>query len=169
MLVLAVLAGVWAKPSEGKRSTVLVLAAVCVFALVSYGAAAVRQSGALAPASITVGGEAFPLRQGRIFLYFFNPECTHCLDAAKRLASLNWGDTKVVGVATEQFRFARQFMQEAGFQGGVSEDVAPLREAFPFSDPPFAVAIQEGRQKLSITAFTSEKPFQELKRLGFAQ
>lgn len=169
LLAFAILAGVWARPSEGKRGAILVLAAVSVFALVSYGAAAVRHSEALAPASITVDGQAFPLRAGRVFLYFFNPECTHCLDAARRLASLNWGDTKVVGVATEQFRFARGFMQEAGLQGGLSADAAPLREVFPFTDPPFAVAIEDGRQRLSITGFTSEKPFQELKRLGFAQ
>jgi len=169
MLVLAILAGVWARPSQGKRSAALVLAAVSVFALVSYGVAAVRQSGALAPASITVEGQAFPLREGRVFLYFFNPECTHCLDAARRLGALNWGDTRVVAVATEQVRFGQDFLRDAGFQARLSGDVAPLREAFPFTDPPFAVAIEEGRQKLSITGFTTDKPFQDLKRLGFTR
>jgi hypothetical protein len=143
MMVIAVLAGIWAKPSQDVRGAALILAAVSVFALVSYGIAITRQRGAEAPQSITVDGKPFALRQGRVFLYFFNPECTHCLDGARKLAKLDWGDTKVIGVATEQFRFAREFMQETGLQGGVTGDAEPLRKAFPFVDPPFAAAIED--------------------------
>ncbi len=169
MLVLAVVAGIWVRPSQGRRGAVLVLAAVSVFALVSYGVAITRQSGAQAPASIIVDGKPFELRQGRVFLYFFNPECTHCLHAGRKLAQLNWGDTRIVGVATEQFRFAQDFMRDTGMRGGVSADAQPLRKVFPFSDPPFAVALEDGREKLSVASFDSEKPFEELKRLGFAR
>ena len=42
MLGLAVLAGIWSKRSENVRSAALVLGAVVVFALVSYGVAATR-------------------------------------------------------------------------------------------------------------------------------
>jgi len=45
MLLFAVLAGFWAQSPESRRSAVLVLGAVTVFALVSYGATAVRQHG----------------------------------------------------------------------------------------------------------------------------
>lgn len=169
MLVIALLAGIWAKPSQDVRGAALILAAVSVFALVSYGVAVTRYSGAEAPESIAVDGKPFALRQGRVFLYFFNPECTHCLDGARRLAKLDWGDTRVIGVATEQLRFGREFMQVTGLEGGLSGDVEPLRKAFPFVDPPFAVAIEDGRWKLSITAFDSDKPFEDLRRLGFAR
>src|SRR5688572_13472881 len=49
MLVLAVCAGIWAKPSQGLRTALLIVGTVSVFALVSYGAGAVRQAGARAP------------------------------------------------------------------------------------------------------------------------
>jgi len=168
MLVIAILAGVWAKPSSGKRSAALVLAAVSVFALVSYGVAVTRQSGAAAPRSIHVDGKPVSLYQGKVFLYFFNPECTHCLAAARKLARLHWGDTRVIGVVTEQPQFAGDFLRDAGLSCGISADAAPLRKAFAFVDPPFAVALENGRQRLAIQSFDSEQPFEELKRLGFA-
>ena len=49
MLLLAVLAGIWSRPPEGLRPAIMVLGAVVVFALVSYGAGAVRQTGVKAP------------------------------------------------------------------------------------------------------------------------
>src|SRR5262249_25547729 len=49
MLVLAVLAGLWSRRSDSLRSAALVLGAVTVFALVSYGVAATHNSGAKAP------------------------------------------------------------------------------------------------------------------------
>jgi hypothetical protein len=169
MLAIALLAGWWAKPSSGLRSAGLIVAAVGVFALVSYGVAATRQTGARAPISVETDAGRVSLIEGRFLLYFFNPECTHCLDAARRLAKLNWGDTRVIGVATEQYRFAREFMDSSGLRGPVSPDAAPLRKAFPFVDPPFAVALRNGVEQTSIAKFDSEKPYDELKRLGFAR
>ena len=169
MLLIAALAGWWAKPSSGMRIAGLIVAAVGVFALVSYGAAATRQTGARAPISIQTDGGRVSLIEGRTLLYFFNPECTHCLHAAKRLARLQWGDTRVIGVATEQYRFAREFMDSTGLRGPVSPDVAPLRKTFPFVDPPFAVALRHGVAQFSITSFDSEKPYEELRRLEFAK
>ena len=57
MLLLALMAGFWAQRAESKRSAVLIVCAVTVFALVSYGATAVRQRGVKAPAVITVDGK----------------------------------------------------------------------------------------------------------------
>ncbi len=167
MLALAVLAGLWSKRSENLRSATLVLGAVVVFALVSYGVAATRNSGVKAPDTVMVDGKAYSLQQGRIFIYFFNPECTHCLDAAKKLAKLNWGDTRVVGVATEQPQFADGFMQTTGLKGAVSTDIAVLRKTFPFVDPPAGVAIENGHQKAMLTQYEGEEPAATLKKLGF--
>jgi uncharacterized membrane protein YphA (DoxX/SURF4 family) len=167
MLTLAVLAGVWSRRSENLRSAVLVLGAVVVFALVSYGVAATRNSGAKAPDTVMVDGKAYSLQQGRILIYFFNPECMHCLDAAKKLAKLNWGDTRVIGVATEQPRFAQGFMDTTGLKGVISTDIELLRKTFPFVDPPAAVALENGRQKALLTHFEGEEPAASLKKLGF--
>jgi hypothetical protein len=168
MLGLALLAGVWSKRSENLRSAALVLGAVVVFALLSYGVAATHNSGVKSPDSAMVDGKPYSLQQGRVFVYFFNPECTHCLDAARRMAKLNWGETRIVGVATEQPQFAQNFMQTTGLKGVVSTDVALLRKTFPFGDPPAGVAIENGREKAALTQFEGDEPAATLKKLGFA-
>ncbi len=169
MLGLAIIAGVWAKPSEGLRSAMVVLGAVTVFALVSWGVATTRQMHSKAPESITVDGKPFALRQGRVVLYFFNPECTHCLYAARELSKLQWGSTRVVGVPTEEYNFGQDFMKDSGLRGGLSPDGQVLRKAFPFVDPPFLVALENGSQQFSAASFETSKPFDELKKLGFAK
>src|SRR5262249_39683769 len=49
MLLAAVCAGIWSKRPESLRSAFMVLGAIAVFALVSYGVAEVRQTGIKAP------------------------------------------------------------------------------------------------------------------------
>lgn len=167
MLLLAILAGIWAKRPESARSAVLILAAVSVFALVSYGVAATRQLGVQAPESILVDGKPFSLQQGRIFIFFFDPECMHCLDAAKRMAKLNWGDTQIVSVPVQQPQFAEGFMQSTGMKGVISRDIATLRDAFPFTGVPAGVALVNGRQRKALTQFEDDEPSATLKKLGF--
>ncbi len=168
MLALAVVAGLWSKRSENLRSAALVLGAVVVFALVSYGVAATHNTGVKAPDTVAVDGKPFSLQQGKIFIYFFNPECMHCLEAGKKLAKLNWGDTQLVGVATEQPRFAQSFMETTGLKGVVSTDLAILRKTFPFVDPPAGVALENGREKGALNQFEGDEAAVELRKLGFA-
>src|SRR5262245_30518908 len=168
MLGLAALAGVWSKRSENLRSAALVLGAVTVFALVSYGVAATHHSGIKAPDTVMVDGKPYSLQQGRVFIYFFNPECTHCLDAGRRMAKLNWGDTRFVGVATEQPQFAQGFIQTTGLKGVVSTDLELLRKTFPFTDTPAGVALENGREKAALAKFEDDEPAATLKKLGFA-
>jgi hypothetical protein len=168
MLLLAGIAGWWAKPSASRRSAVLVLAAVCVFALVSYGVEARRHTGTPAPADVLVDGKPYSLQRGKIFIYFFDPECTHCTDAARRMAKLNWGDTKIVGVPVQQFQFAQGFMQDTGLKGVISTDLIKLRQTFPFVDVPAGVALKNGREVKALTQFEGVEPAATLKGLGFA-
>ena len=169
MLALALLAGLWARPADGKRNAILVLCAVTVFALVSYGATAVRQRGVKAPAIITVDGKPFSTQQGRIFIFFFDPECSHCYDVAKRLSQVNWGDTKVIGVPTSQPQFAQAFLHDTGLKAGISNDLALLKRTFPFGDPPAGTALENGRQKEPITKFEGDEPVATLKKLDFVR
>jgi len=169
MLALAALAGIWSKRSENLRGATLILGAVAVFALVSYGVAATRNTGLKAPDSVTVDGRPFSLQEGKIFLFFFNPECTHCLDAARRMAKYNWGDTRIVSVPTEQPRFAPAFMSKTQLPGVVSLDAALLRKTFSFGDPPAGVALEGGRQKAALSQFDGAEPEATLKKLGFAK
>lgn len=166
MLLLAVLAGIWSRPPESLRSAILVLSAVVVFALVSYGVAAVRQTGVKAPESILVDGQPYSLQHGRIFLYFFDPECMHCFDAAKRMSHFNWGDTKVVAIAVQQPRYAAQFLQDTGLRAAISTDLQKLKQVFPYAGTPAGVALEDGREKASLTKFEGEEPAATLKQLG---
>ena len=167
MLVLAVLAGWWAKPSGSLRHAVVILGVVSVFALVSYGVAINRTHGVRAPANILVDGKPYPIRDGKVLVYFFDPECSHCLDAGRRMAKMNWGDTKFVGVATVQPQFAAGFMQTTGLKGVVSTDLDLLRKTFPFESTPAAVAIENGTQRELLVKFEENEPEATLRRLSF--
>jgi uncharacterized membrane protein YphA (DoxX/SURF4 family) len=167
MLLLAILAGWWAKPSASLKHAAVILGAVSVFALVSYGVAINRNRGAQAPAAIQVGGKPYSLREGKILIYFFDPECTHCLDAGRKMAKLNWGDTRFVGVATVQPQFAAGFMQTTGLKGVISTDLDLLRKTFPFEATPAAVAIENGFQKETLVKFEDSEPEATLRKLGF--
>jgi uncharacterized membrane protein YphA (DoxX/SURF4 family) len=169
MLALAAMAGLWARPSENRRSAALILAAVSVFAGVSFGVAATRNTGVKAPETLTVDGRPFSTETGRIFIYYFDPECMHCVDAAKRMAKLDWTGTKLIGVATQQPQFAQEFLRSTGLQAGMSTDLAALREKFPFVAPPAGTAIENGRQVALLTQFENAEPAATLRKLGFVK
>jgi hypothetical protein len=166
MLLLAVMAGIWSRPPESLRSAVLVLGAVVVFALVSYGAGAVRQTGVKAPETIAVDGQPYSLEHGKIFLYYFDPECMHCFDAAKRMSHYNWGDTKVVAIAIQQPQYAAQFLRDTGLKAAISTDLQKLKQVFPYVGTPAGVALEDGREKAPLTKFEGEEPGATLKQLG---
>jgi uncharacterized membrane protein YphA (DoxX/SURF4 family) len=169
MLLLAAVAGLWAKQPESLRSAVLVLGAVLVFALVSYGVEITRENGIPAPANVTVDGKPYSLQSGRIFLFFFNPQCMHCFEAAKRMAELHWGDTKVVAIPVEQPQYAAQFLEMTGLKAVVTQDFDLLDKVFSYTAYPYGVAVQNGREKAALTKFEGLEPEQTLRKLGFVE
>jgi uncharacterized membrane protein YphA (DoxX/SURF4 family) len=170
MLVLAVMAGWWARQSENLRGALVVLGTVLVFAGVSYGFNSTRQSGLKAPASITVDGKPFSLEQGNVFLFFYDPSCPHCNAAAKRMSKLNWKETKVIGIPTENPQWAESFLHDNGLRAGTSTDLQLLRSTFQFVNGPYGVALERGRQKAAITSFEqSDEPGATLRKIGFVE
>ena len=170
MLALAILAGWWTKQSEGLRPAALVLAAVVVFAGVSYGVSATRQTGTKAPDTITAeDGKVLSLKEGKVLIYFFNPQCMHCLEAGKKMAGYNWGDTRWIGVATENPQFGGWFLGKAGLsgKGPLAKDLDVLKKLFPFELPPAAVALENGYQKAMLLQFEDAEPAATLKKIGF--
>jgi uncharacterized membrane protein YphA (DoxX/SURF4 family) len=167
MLLLAAAAGLWSKPSASPRTAALIFAAVAVFAGVSYGVDMAHQTGTRAPNAITVDGRPYSLQHGRIFLFFFNPECRHCIDAGKSMSQLDWGDTRVVAIPVEEPQYSAQFLQMTGLKANVSSDFAELKQVFGFSGYPSGVALLNGRQKALLTQFEGSEPAAALKRLGF--
>ncbi|MCS7314596.1 MAG: DoxX family protein [Bryobacterales bacterium] len=169
MLLMAVAAGVWARPSSGRRGAAMVAAVTVVFALVSFGVAAVRETTVTAPATILVEGQPFSLERGRVFLYFFDPECAHCDQAARWMSQYRWRNVALIGVPTAQPEFAREFLQSTGLAGRISTDADRLRQVFRFLDPPYAVALENGRQRLAFHHFDREGTQQALRRIGFVE
>jgi uncharacterized membrane protein YphA (DoxX/SURF4 family) len=167
MLVMAAIAGWWARPSGGARTAAIILGAVAVFAGVSFGIHASRETGLKAPDLITVDNQPFSLQQGRIFLYIFDPECSHCDIAARDMSRYNWGATKVIVVPTAQPQFTGQFLQATNLRALVTYDVEPLRKVFSFVSGPHGIALEDGRQKAAITVFEGNEPETTLRRLGF--
>ncbi len=170
MLALAFIAGWWARPSTCKRSAALVLLAVTVFSGVSYGVNARYQASAAAPARITVDGKPFPLRNGRVFLYFFDPECSHCDAAARQMSKFAWSDSvTIVAVPTETPQFAKDFMRDTGLPGRISYDIQTLRKSFSFVQTPYAIALVSGRVKGTYPHFDQKEPEAGLRNIGFVK
>lgn len=169
MLAAAGLAGWLARPSMGLRPAAMVLGAICVFAGVSYGVTVAKQSGVEAPATIAVDGQPYSLREGRVFLYFFDPECSHCLSAAKQMAGLTWKNVRIVGIPTRVPQFAKQFLNDTGLKAVLTSDVEKLKGRFPFGDPPFGVALENGRQQEAFVFFDDTQPVKGLRERGYIQ
>ena len=170
MLLLAVMAGIYAPAAASLKVPGVILAAIAVLVLGSYGIASTRHSGVKAPDSITgEDGKKISLSEGKVFVYFFNPQCLHCLDAGRKLAALNWGNTRFVGVPTENPQYGDWFMGKAGLtgKGPVSDDLAVLKKLFPFDLPPAGVALEDGYEKGMLLQFEDAEPKATLARLGF--
>lgn len=169
MLVLALVAGVWARRSEDLRAALLIFGAVAVFAGVSYGVEVARNTGARAPQSITVDGRPYDLAAGKVLVYFFNPACTHCGDAARGMSRLNWGDTRVVAVPVELQQFGSQFLAETGLRAVLTNDFDALKGPLGYRAYPYAAALVDGRVKASITKLEGAEPEATLRELGFVR
>jgi uncharacterized membrane protein YphA (DoxX/SURF4 family) len=169
MLLMAAITGWWARPSENIRAALVILGTVLVFAGVSFGVNATRQTGLKAPESVTVDGQPYSLQRGDIFLFFYDPECMHCDAAARRMAKLNWKNTKVIAIPTHDFQFAAAFLHDTGLVAGTSLDLKLLRATFQFVDPPFGVALHSGHQKAVVASFDDSEPAATLRRIGFVE
>lgn len=168
-VMMAVAVAAWSRVSSGLKTAAMILGAIGVFAGVSYGVASMQQTGTKAPDSITVEGQPYALGSGRHLIYFYDPECMHCDEAARRMATWKFRDVKVVGVPTRMPQFGADFMKSTKLNAPNSPDAQPLKALFPFVDPPFGVAIEHGRQKAAMPIFDKEQPEKQLRALGWLE
>jgi uncharacterized membrane protein YphA (DoxX/SURF4 family) len=168
MLAVALLAGWWARPASGLRRAGALLAVITGCTVASYGFALAHQTGAKAPDPITVDGKPFSMAHGKYFVFFFDPECSHCNAAAKTMSKYTWkSDVQIVGVPTRVPQFAKDFMDDNKFKGVISLDLQPLKAAFPFGDPPYGVFVENGRQVGSVPRYEEgNEPAESLRKLG---
>src|SRR6185369_15650407 len=97
-----------------------------------------------------VDGKRTALNLGRVMLFFYDPECLHCDEAAKIMSKHNWKDTKVIAIPTRVPQFAAEFLKSTKLQAGTSNDLELLKKTFSFGDPPYGVALENGRQKAAL-------------------
>jgi uncharacterized membrane protein YphA (DoxX/SURF4 family) len=173
-LAAALLAGLWAQPVSGKtRTAAVMLGVVAVFTGVSFGSALSHQTGTKAPDSIMVDGKPFSLQHGRILAFFYDPECPHCEAGARHMSKLHWLDVTVVALPVRDARFAESFLHDTGLKAMTSLDWQKLKAVFPFGDPPYAVAIENGREKGPVQHFDDEdsgtEPAATLRQLGYVE
>ncbi len=170
MLVAAVLAGWFARAAAGKRLAAIVLAAIVAASGTGYAAAIAHQSGTKAPASITADGQPYSLEYGRIFLFFYDPNCGHCDAAARAMSKLHWrDDVTVVAIPVQAPRFAAAFLRDTGLKAKTSLDLDLLKKTFPFGDAPYGVALENGREKGPVPHYEGPEPADTLRKFGFIE
>jgi hypothetical protein len=117
-----------------------------------------------------VDGQPYSLQHGRVFLYFFDPHCSHCFDAAQKMGAMHWSpDVALIGVPTSDVNAVAWFYSDTKFKAATSPDADTLKKTFPFGDPPYAVALENGREKGPVAHFDGPEPAATLRKLGFIE
>ena len=170
MLLAALLAGWWSRRPGGLRQAGAALGVIAVFAGILYGYQATHAGGLRAPAVVVVDERPYALDDGRVFLFFFDPECAHCNAAAKDFATYHWKPgIRLLAVATTQPQWGQIFLTRTGFPAKLTVSVVPLRGVFKFTDPPYAVALDGGRLQQELRFFDDVEPRKTLKSIGWIE
>lgn len=170
MLLLAIVATAWSSASTSLRVPAIAFASLALLAGVSFGVNAAERTHVQVP-TVIVNGKPDTLAQGKVFLFFYDPVCMHCDAASRFMSKLNWGNTKIVAIPTNDPQWAGSFLHDTGLKASTSLETAKLRKVFKFTDPPFGAALVDGQIKQTFTAlqFTPPAPEADLKKIGFVQ
>jgi uncharacterized membrane protein YphA (DoxX/SURF4 family)/thiol-disulfide isomerase/thioredoxin len=167
MLLAAIVAAWWSRPPEGIRKAAIVAVIIAAVTASSFGIATARLSGTKAPEAITVDGKPYSLQHGRVFLFFYDPQCGHCDAAARHMSKYQWkDDVTVIGIPTQQQQWAASFLTDTGLKAKTSLDLDLLKKTFPFGDPPYGVLIENGRERAPVPHYDEPEPSDTLKKLG---
>ena len=169
MLLLGLAAFAWSPRVARMRLPAFALVLLLAVAGISYGVNASQRQHAQVPNPVIVDGKPANLTNGKVFLFFYDPSCMHCDAAAKFMSKLNWTDSRVVTIPTINPQWAASFLHDTHLKADTSLEYAKLKKAFPFVDPPFGVALEDGvaKQTFGQAQFNEPLPAADLKRLGF--
>lgn len=170
-LLFGLIASLWSGPVRSWKGPLVAFLSVVVFSGASFGVNAAIRHNAQVPNPVIVNGKPADLNHGKVFLFFYDPQCMHCLAAAKFMSTLNWGDTQIVGIPTSYPEFAKDFLGDTHLKAETSTDLAKLKKAFPFVDPPFGVALDDGHveETFGQAQFNEPSPAPDLRKLGFVK
>jgi len=170
-LLMGLAALAWSPRVVSLRVPAMLFAGLAMLAGISFGVNASVRHNVEIPNPVVVDGKPRDLTHGKVFLFFYDPECSHCDAASKFLSKLNWGSTQIVAIPTHDPQFAADFLHDTHLKAGTSLETAKLRKAFAFQDPPFGVALEDGQVKESFSQaqFNEPLPAPELNKLGFVK
>jgi hypothetical protein len=171
MLLLGVIAFLWAPAVRSLRGPLLALLSIAVLSAISLGASKLENRGLAAPSPLIVDGKPESVTNGKVFLFFYDPQCMHCDAAARFMAKFNWGSTRVIAIPTTEPQFAPSFIHDTGLKAGTCLETAKLRQVFKFVDPPYGVTLVNGHQTATFgeAQFNVPLPKADLQKLGFVQ
>lgn len=171
MLLFGVVASVWSPSVHRLRGPLVAFASILVVAAASLGIAQAGNRGLKSPSPLVVDGKPESVTNGKVFLFFYDPQCMHCDAAARFMAKFDWEKTRVIAIPTTEPQFAASFLHDTGLKAATSLETAKLRNVFKFVDPPYGVALQNGRQVAAYGQgqFNVPSPKAELEKLGFAK
>lgn len=171
MLLLAFIAFAWSPRVARFKVPAIAFGALVALAAVSFGVNAAERGTVQMPTPIVVDGKPQNLRDGKVFLFFYDPSCLHCDAASKFMSKLNWGNTRIVAIPTVNQQWASSFLHDTGLKASTSVETGKLRGIFQFVDPPFGVALVDGRVRETFgqAQFNAPLPEPDLKRLGFVK
>ena len=169
MLLLGIAAFAWSRPVARFRIPILAFLGLAAAAAVSFGFAEVGNRGLQAPSPLIIDGKTQSIADGNVFLFFYDPQCMHCDAAARFMAKFDWGSTRIIGIPTAEPQFAPSFLHDTGLKAGTTLETAKLRKVFKFVDPPYGVALHNGREVASFgqAQFNAPSPKADLEKLGF--
>jgi uncharacterized membrane protein YphA (DoxX/SURF4 family) len=168
MLAAAVIAGWFSRKPASLRFPLIALAVVAVLSGSAFGYSTLHQSGIQVPETITVDGKPYNVREGHVFLFFYDPSCSHCEEAARHMSTYSWKkDVTVIGLPTNDPQWAASFLHDTKLVARTSTDSTTLRKLFTFTSPPYGVVLDRGRVKSILTHFDAPEPQPSLKEAGF--
>ena len=171
MLLLGLAAALWSVRVRNFRTPAVVLTGLIVLAGLSFGLNAAKRNTAKVPTPVIVDNRPEDLTHGKVLIFFYDPSCIHCEKAARFMATLHWDQTRIVAIPTINPQWAASFLHDTQLKAGTSLELDKLKKAFPFGDPPFGVALDDGQVKETFgqANFVPPQPSADLKKLGFIQ
>ena len=171
MLLLGLAALAWSPRVTRLRIPMAALAGLAVLAGISYGVNAAERRNVQMPTPVIVNGKPQNLTDGKVFLFFYDPSCMHCDAAAKFMSKLDWGSTRVVAIPTINPQWAASFLRDTHLKAETSLELEKLKKAFPFVDPPYGVALDDGQVEKTFgqAQFNEPLPAPDLKKLGLVK
>ena len=72
-----------------------------------------------------------------------------------------------IAIPTQAQRFAAAFLRDTGLKAQTSLDLDPLKKIFPFGDPPYGIALDNGHEIGPVPHYEASEPADTLRKLGF--